>query len=431
MPRDLALVLVLRLWQAGAGLVTTVLAVHFLSAELQGWYYSFLSVAALYTLFDLGLSTVLVQVSAHTFVGSRWSDHGGIEGGAAHHFEALVGHAARWYAAGAVLFAALLVPAGLLFFGAKHATIPHWAFQWLVLCGLTAAGLLVMPFLSILEGTGRIVEVYALRLVTVVSGSIGCWLLLANGGMLWATALAPAMAFAVPAVWLVSRRPRLLTTAMHGSREHFHWQREVWPLQWRLAINWMSGYLLTQIDIPILFHSQGAVIAGQFGLSLTIANTLSLVSQSWLTRRVPAMARAAAERDWPTLDKLFSRDFAISSAVFVAGAAAVVLLYLLLAHTVYVHRVLPLWQLAALLGFTFSNQLIGALSTHLRSYRKEPLMPLIATTTLITLPALVWAAHAYSSAGLVTVLAIVNILLNLPAATLVWLSCNRAWRRED
>ncbi|WP_162878169.1 hypothetical protein [Trinickia diaoshuihuensis] len=430
LPRDLLLVLSQRLWQAGAGLITTVLAVHFLSAELQGWYYSFLSVAALYTLFDLGLSTVLVQVAAHTFSGLRWRADFTVEGEGADHFRALVGRASRWYVISAIAFAALLLPGGLLFFGSKTGAAPHWLAQWIVLCGVTAAGLVFMPFLSVLEGTGRITEVYAIRLGTAICGSLAAWAALAAGASLWATVMVPTATLLIPIAWLVSYRRELIVMAWRTVGRDFAWRREVWPLQWRLAVNWLCGYLLTQINTPVLFHTQGAVVAGQFGLSLTIVNTISLVAQSWLTRRVPAMARAAAQRDWAALDRLFVRDYAVSSAVAIAGAAATLAAYRLLSHTAYVHRVLPFWELTALLGFMLANLLIGGLSTHLRSYRKEPLMPLIAATTLVSTPVLIWAAARHSSAGLVAVLAAVNICVNLPVSVAIWRHCNHTWRHQ-
>ncbi|MFM0152674.1 hypothetical protein PQR05_19035 [Paraburkholderia sediminicola] len=429
--RDLALVLSLRLWQAGAGLLTTILAVHFLSPETQGWYYSFISVAALYTLFDLGLSMVLVQVSAHASTGLHWKPDGSVEGEATSYFHALVHSALRWYALTALVFAVVIVPGGILFFGSKSSTTIHWVAPWLVLCGLTAAGLLITPFLSILEGAGQISRVYALRLSLAVCGSIACWATLAGGAGLWATVMVPAATLLIPLVWLVRYRRGLLQIASRSAGHRFNWRHEVWPQQWRLGINLLCGYLLTQINIPILFHTQGAVIAGQLGLSLAIVNTLGLVAQSWITRRVPLMARAAATRDWPTLDRMFKRDFTMSSVIFVVMAFGVLAMDLLFADTKYAHRVLPFWQLAGLLVFVFSNQLIGGLAAHLRSFRREPFMSTLATTAILTLPLIVWAAAHYSSAGLVAVLAAVNLFLNLPIAFFIWYRCNRTWRHDS
>jgi len=431
-PRDLALVLSLRLWQAGAGLITTLLAVHFLTPVVQGWYYSFISVAALYTLFDLGLSTVLVQVSAHAFAGLHWIENYRVDGPNQSYFEALLGRSARWYAIVALLFAGLLLPSGILFFGTNDTSGLHWVAPWLLLCSLTAAGLLVMPFMAILEGSGQIPQVYAVRLTQAVCGSIGCWWMFMSGAGLWATAMVPAMSLIVPLAWLLRYRRGLFVMAWHHFGRQFDWRREVWPLQWRLALNWLCGYLLTQINIPVLFHLDGPIAAGQLGLSLAIVNTLGLVAQAWIIRRVPRMARAVAVRDWKLLDQLFMRDFAISSAVFVAGAITVLVLdKVLLTETSYGHRLLPFWQLFGLLTFALCNHIIGALAAHLRSFRREPFMALITASTILAVPAILLATKYYSSAGMVAVLVVTNLAINLPFAILIWYRCNRIWRIEE
>ncbi|KAG0187775.1 hypothetical protein DFQ28_005860 [Apophysomyces sp. BC1034] len=128
------------------------------------------------------------------------------------------------------------------------------------------------------------------------------------------------------------------------------------------------------------------------------------------------MARAAATRDWALLDQLFKRDFATSSGIFIVMALGVLIVDRLLADSRYAHRVLPFWQMAGLIVFVLSNQLIGGLAAHLRSYRREPFMAPLVVSTVVTLPLIFWAAAHYSSAGLVAVLASVNLLLNLPIA---------------
>ena len=87
MKTDLVILLTQRLWQALSGVLTIVLVAHFLTPELQGWYYSFISIAALYTLFDLGLSLVIIQITAHLFVGLNWGHKGRPEGNRPHQFQ--------------------------------------------------------------------------------------------------------------------------------------------------------------------------------------------------------------------------------------------------------------------------------------------------------------------------------------------------------
>jgi len=108
-----------RLWQALSGVVTILLITHFLTPIQQGWYYSFLSLAAFYTLFDLGLSVVLVQFSAHLFIDLKWFNRGHINGEGREHFLSLVRQSLRLYSILALLFCFLLIPAGMIFLKVK------------------------------------------------------------------------------------------------------------------------------------------------------------------------------------------------------------------------------------------------------------------------------------------------------------------------
>jgi hypothetical protein len=427
--RGLGLVLSLRLWQGGAGLVTTVLAVQFLNPVAQGWYYSFVSLAGLYTLFDLGLSTVLVQISAHTFAGLRWAGNDRFEGRGTQAYQGLIASAARWYAGLTLGFLIVLMPTGLLFFGPSEVQDLRWLGPWLVLCLLTGSGLLIMPFMAILEGSGQLSAVYSLRIAQAVVGSLAGWMVFAAGGELWAAAMSPGMGLLVGLGWLLASRRGLVSIAFHAQGASFNWKHEVWPMQWRLATGSLFGYFLTQINIPILFHLDGPIPAGQFGLSLTIANMLTLVAQSWIVRSSPTMANAVLNRDWTRLDQVFTRDLLVSSSVLLGAAAVFLLGYVLvLAKTPYAYRLLPLPELVGLILFALCNHLFAALAAQLRSFRKEPLMALSMASALLTIPAVFWAATVFSSAGIVSVLLMSAMMINLPGAIWIWVKCQRKWR---
>lgn len=425
---ELVSILALRGWQAGAGLVSTLLAVHYLTPELQGWYYSFLSVASLYTLFDLGLSTALLQLAAHAFVGLRWTRGNRLEGARVQHFQALLGKAVRWYAIAAFVFLVLLLPGGWFFFLTKTSPGIAWAACWLTLCTLSGGGLLVLPFLALLEGSGQISQVYGIRFVTAVLGSLACWAAFVAGGRLWATTMAPTMALCVPLAWLALRHRPLIALACDRPDANYRWRDEVWPLQWRLGLNWLCASLVAQLNTPLLFYTQGAVVAGQYGLSVTVVNMIAVASQSWLLRRIPAMAQAAAKRDWRRLDGLFWRDFGATLGAFAFGAAALLGLVRLIADQPVAHRLLPWPQLVGLVVIAFAAQVMGGLAIQLRSFKREPLVWLNLFVTSVTLPAALYAARHYSSAGLIAVLAGANVALGLPIGIGIWYRCNSQWR---
>ncbi len=425
----LGIIIAQRLWQAGAGLVTLVLVTRFLTPALQGWYYSFLSIGALYTIFDLGLSVVLTQTAAHLFVGVTWRPHGNVEGPETSRLHALVHRAARSYLGLASAFAVLVLAFGLVFFSTASAPVANWQMPWIVLVLSLAAGLVTLPFLAIVEGSGAIGEVYTVRLAQGVAGAALCWLALLLGAGLWASAAIPFAAAVVQPLWLFLRRPVLVTLALARPTTPFSWRLEIWPLQWRLGLSWLAGYMVTQVYTPLLFATHGPVVAGQMGLSLTAANMLGLVAFSAVTRNVPAMAQAAARSRWTDMDTLFSRGLGLSSAAYIVGALAILsgLTWPFLSS--FAARFLPLSVCALLFAAIFLNQIYGALAAHLRSYRREPLVWLAVGSAGLTAAGAEVAVGPYSAAGIITVLFLVQAIVVLPLSIVLWRRFHRNWRR--
>ena len=414
---DVAIVLTQRIFHSISGLITMLLIARFLSPEQQGWYYSFLSLAAVYTLFDHGLSVVLVPVFAQRFVDASLGDRGAIAGGDI--IFAILGRATRWYAATAAVFVLILWSGGGLFFLSHGETPVNWAVPWATLVIASAGILLWMPFLALIEGSGRISEIYSLRLMQGILGAMFCWTALWSGAGVWAAVGSASAGALVPFVWIVFRRPLLLRGAITLSLK-YDWRKEVWPLQWRVAVSWFCLYLSSQVYTPVLMKAQGPIIAGQLGLSLALANTLGFLAQSWIARRVPMLAHAAARNDWQHMKAAFRFDFIVFFAVYGLGSVVLLIIAALFSNHPFVARVLPFWQFACLLLVIFINQALVAIATYLRSFRREPLMMVTLITTMVSLPCAVYGAFAYSSGGVVLGLLGANVLVALPLTLWSW-----------
>lgn len=331
----------------------------------------------------------------------------------------------------ALLFVVVVTPLGAAFFNYHHTMHEPsfaWFAPWLTLVAATALSIAFLPFLSLVEGSGRVREVYVVRLLQGIGGSVGCWLVLILDGKLWSTVMVPAMGALVAATWLAVKQPSLLSAAIKPTTPYADWGKEVWPLQWRVGLSWLSGYLLTQIYTPVLFHYQGAIVAGQMGLSLTIANMLGLLAQSWIARHVPAMAKSAAMRDWREMDRLFNKDLMMSTLAYVGGALLLTVSLLWISRTSYSMRVLPLLPFAGLLAVVLINHVIGCLAAQLRSYKQEPLVWVTVAGTILTAPLAFRAAAAYSAGGIVAAILAVQLTVTFPVSLWLWRLCNTAWR---
>jgi hypothetical protein len=432
MTQTIKIVFFQRLWQGFSGVVTIYFITTLLAIGQQGWFYSFLSLSSIYTLFDVGLSITLVQISAHYFVRNKWLLKGSCVGEARDVFLSIVKQSSGIYFFIALLFLLVMTPAGIFFFALKESD-PYvvnygWKLPWIFLVISTALNMMTIPFFSIFEGTGLLFEVYTVRFLQGVLGSLFCWIALYKGYFLWAPGMVPLLAFLVAVVWLSLNKTSLFKEFFSVKTDDLSWYKIVWPLQWRIGLTWISAFLLTQIYTPIIFHYQGSVLAGQLGLSLTIANMLGLLSQSWIAHRIPLMAQSVALKNWHSFDEIFKQDFFASSAIYILGSLALFYLYYLLSSTIFINRVLPFVPLAGLFFIVFLNHVIGALSAQLRSYKKEPLVWTSLAGTILTVPIAIFSARYYSVNGVVLAVLIIQLIFTLPLSIRLWFKYNKAWR---
>ena len=430
----LSVIVAQRLWQGIAGLVTVAVIGTTLSQEQQGWYYTFVSVAALYSIFEMGLSAALLQLSAHMFVRLHWLEGGRVGGDDVAEFKSFISTSIRAYGFAAIAFVIVSFVVGSYLFGHRDTLIGSalWVPPWALLVTLTGLNMLTLPLLAAVEGSGEVGEVYKVRLAQGLLGAFLCWIVLASGGWLWATSMVPLAGVVVSFFWLVWRRAGLIDMMRsNGALNKFDWFERLWPHQWRLGLNWISVFLMSQLATPILFYYCDPIVAGRMGLSLTVAHMLGIVAQSWIARRVPLMSQAVARREWGLLDQFFRRDLLHSVAIFLVGSLGLLVLYQLLAETPYINRVLPFWQLVGVLGFVFFYHINGALSAQLRSFRREPLVWVSLVGSLLIVPGSIIEAEAGSVGGVVTVMLVTQALLVFPLSLLLWRRYNRIWREED
>jgi O-antigen/teichoic acid export membrane protein len=429
--KNTLLILSQRAWQSFAGLVTLVAVTFFLNVEQQGWYYTFVSVAALYSVFEMGLASAVLQVSAHMFTQLSWGGNGEVVGKDQSEFNALVSKSFQIYLKLAIVFTLLAVPIGLFIFNARDGglDIGSWRLPWMLVVFATAANMVFLPFLAIVEGSGQIQEVYFVRLLQGIFGAVGCWVALMMGGFLWAVAIVPLMGIFIGILWLYRCRPLLFVQALSKNiGNQFNWRQQIWSMQWRVGISWISIYFMSQLSTPILFFYQDAIVAGQMGLTLSIAHMIGIFSQSWMARHIPEMGMSVARKDLAALDRLFYADLKHVVFIYFLGALIVLSFYEIASNTLYIDRLLPFWQFLGLLIFVFIFQMNAALSAYLRAFKAEPLMLLNALGAVLIVGGSIFGAIQYSSTGVVCAMVLIESLLIFPFAILIWNNCRKEWR---
>ena len=221
---DLSVIVIQRIWQGLGGFVTALLIALCLSRAEQGWYYTFISLAALYSFFEMGLSNILVKHSASMFIELEWLRHGDVKGDKSSEFLSFFSRSLVVYLILMTLFFIVSFFIGYLVFSNKSdeiISLSVWLFPWITLILMTTLNTLSFPFLAVIEGSGKIQEIYQLRLIQGILGSVATWITLLMGGWLWASAMIPFISFVIVCIWLVFFRKKLFVAAFNFTEKKY------------------------------------------------------------------------------------------------------------------------------------------------------------------------------------------------------------------
>jgi hypothetical protein len=375
-----------------AGGLSVALIPFFLSPTQQGFYYTFASILALQVFFELGLNQVIIQLVSHEAAHLNIHSDGTVSGGAKsiHRLNGLLRLLRRWYFIASLLFVVLAGAFGWGFFVLKGVDLPveHWGATWVVLVMFTSLNLFLSPFLAVIEGTGQVGEVARFRLMQSMIGYGAMWTLLLLGAGLWAAVGVPAVSAIATTVWL-RRRGDLLRQPIVDKIIDFEtisWRRDVFPLQWRIAISWVCGYLIFSIFTPIVFASHGAVEAGRLGMALNVFSAITNLGLSWVNAKAPNFTIYISRGESDSLNQLF-KAVALRSTVATALPSFVIVTLVAFGNhydIVALNRIASAGTLFWIACAAIVNVVIYAAAVYMRAHREEPMLLVSIVSALAT-----------------------------------------------
>lgn len=395
--------LLFRGWGVLAGLATVLLLPLYLSPSEQGYYFTFASVIAIQVFFELGFNQIIVQLVSHEVanLGKVTISNSGGRDADLSRLNSLLRLTQRWYSVSASLFIMTVSIVGIVFFGEKNAlSASTWLGPWIVLVIATGANLLLSPRLAVIEGLGRVGQVARLRLVQSMAGSAFFFLLLIFGGGLWAATAVPIIAAICTGYWLNAHQNSLckLNEAKIGAKNQINWFRDVFPFQWRIAISWMSGYLIFSLFTPMIFSHQGSIEAGKLGMALAIFGAILSIGMSWVNAKSPDLTMHIARGERAQLNGLFKALFIRSTSFVALSCSAFVLMayYLHVIGLPLIGRLASTDILIVLAVATTSNSAISAMATYMRAHLEEPML-LQSVISGILVSCIAFFTSAYST----------------------------------
>ncbi len=399
------------LWRAWSALVAPVnllFVTAYLTPVTQGFFYTFGSILALQIVFELGLTQLIVQFTSHERSQLEWSRDGTLVGDARakSRLASLLRSSVKWYGAAAVLVIIAVLPAGFWLFGlrAEESLSVAWRLPWVLFVLLSAASFALLPSIAVLEGCGLVAEIALMRFAQIATSSVLMWLVLWSGGALMALVAVKASEVVWILGWIIRRKRAVIRDLLsdHHPAHRVDWRAEVWPLQWRTALTWVSSILITPLFNPLLFAYHGPTAAGRMGLSISIIAAINTVGLAWISARAPTFGMLIAQRRFQELDRIFFPAMFRSTGIVVLGATTV-LLGVLYLHTIahpWGSRLLEPTDMALLLLTSVVLHLIYSEAVYLRAHKAEPFVVIAVVTSLATGVCSYMLGRPYGASGI-------------------------------
>ena len=431
--RAIAYTVLARIVQAGGGLLLIALISLFLTQEEQGFYYTFGSIAAIQIFFELGLNSIITQYVAHESVHLTWTTDQMPGGDPVHlsRLSSLLHFSIKVFSVLALVIFIALEISGYYFFTEYGNSEVRWQLPWQAIALSTSLMMIINPVLAFLEGLGKVKEVARMRLGQSILNIITIALVFLFHGNLLALGIAGLISFCylLACVLLSHYRSLLVFIYRQKGKWVVHYWKEIFPYQYKIALSWVSGYFIFQLFNPVLFAMEGAVVAGQMGMTLAALSGISTLSMSWINTKVPLFSGMIAQQKFAELDVVFDRT---TKQLMLANIGLIILFMVFVLGMRMLgislsERFLPMWALILLSATIVANQLVFSWATYLRCHKQEPYLLNSIVGGVLCAASTFFLGNRFGLIGIVAGYTFLTIIIGLPWAYIVFKKRKIQW----
>jgi O-antigen/teichoic acid export membrane protein len=371
---------------AFGSIVSIVLVVRYISGVEQGFYYTFGSIVAIQVFFELGLNGIITQYVAHEASNLKWESGYRLSGESKYvsRLSSLLHFSVRWYLSFASILIITLVIVGIVFFNRYDTTggSVSWATPWILLATGTGINLILSPVMAFLQGLGKVKEIAQIQLFQQIFRLTVVWGGLIFGAKLFVLGMGSYVGALISALIITTKYKKILINIWRTEIvEKVHYRKEILPYQWKIAVSWISGYFIFQLFNPVLFATEGALVAGQMGMTLAALNGILSLSYAWITTKVPLFSGLIAQKEYTELDFVFNKTLKQSVVINFGTLVFFTLVIFLIRFfnieiggKLFGNRFLDYFPMFLMMIPVLINHIVSSWATYLRCHKKEPFL---------------------------------------------------------
>lgn len=390
------IVATLRISQALLGFLTTLLIIKTATVEEQGIYYAFVNLASSYVFFDLGLSSLLVQIF------SRLKDK-------KNNFENNFFLFRKYFIRLSLLFCALLIPIGIFYFSNSIHVLPSetWKKAWVALIIATALCMVVNPIFSIVESMDQIKESYSIRILALLIGTFFSWSLIYSHHLLYAPFATPLALSIIGFAWTFKKYPfifgsniKLKNTCEPLLNKKFH------NSYIKTIPTYIASCLFLFAPPLISFYFNGPGVSGQLSLSLVFINMLGIVASSSIVSKTPLLTRLISNNEIVKGKNIYFIQFTKAIYLNIFGYILLVMILYTFKDSSLAHRFLKIYEFSLLCLMSLFNQLVFLIHIYYRAKNQEPLARSYFFSTIGGLLLALFFGYRFGNIGIIMTMTI-------------------------
>lgn len=431
-----------RIFQTLAGVVSVFFIATFLSGEEQGFYYTFGSILAIQVFFEMGFTGIMTQYVAHEAAHLRLNGFYEYEGDELYRSRLayLVRFCIKWYSAIAILFFVIVCLIGFFYFNKYDLTGGRvdWKAPWYLLSFSTAIKLFQSPFSAIFSGLGKVKEMNEISFYQQLIIHISQWVLFGLGVKLYVVGVCSLLSVLLWCFWIFkSNLWRLIAGLMKVTiSETVSYMKEIFPYQWKIAISWISGYFIFQLFNPVLFATEGPVVAGQMGMTLSVLTAVQAFALSWQNTKVPKYSALIELKKYKELDYLFDKTlkqmnlvcFALLSAMFL-GIFILRVSNFEIRGSLLGDRFIDYLPMALMMITVVINQYTSSWATYLRCHKQEPILYTSVVVAILCMLSTFGLGNLWGLYGITGGYCAIRMFVSLPWIHHIYVTKKMEWHQ--
>jgi hypothetical protein len=370
---DVATIALQKIIQGLVGLGIALLISTLLNLEYQGYFYTLVNFSSAYTLLDLGLSALMVQVSASFFAKTKMTYHDLLKQDLDNIFLDLILWSRRYFIIVSLLSLSF-IPAGYLFL-LKSVNNPSVEIIFIPLAlaiFMTALSIPAIAILSFIEGFGKIKEVYSLRIIISILGGFLAAILIINGHSLLAPSMMPLAICLTSYPWAYMRYKNLFFIKERSFKhKDIKWKSNFDDLRNKVKLTSIGIFFFQSGPTLIFFYFFSPHQAGQVGLSSAFLGMGLFIASAFFIAKIPELSKLVSSKKTDEARRIFQYEFRRAMILTFIGYIIWLIFICFITNTKLGERFLSPINMSMLVINFVVIQIATLLNYYSRSFGKE------------------------------------------------------------